>query len=116
VPDCWVFAALPGVRVARFEEDRCGPVERYEPLHVVDKFWDPDPLVALVIDPGRSSPSEGAEIFMPSMSLSAQDRLFQAPRSPLSVARDASCTGSSPPTQSGKCRTGTVVKLRCPGL
>jgi hypothetical protein len=22
-----------------------------EPLHVVDKFWNPDPLVALVIDP-----------------------------------------------------------------
>ena len=38
-------------------------------MHVVDKFWDPDPLVALVIDPGRSGPLEGApEIFMTSMS------------------------------------------------
>src|ERR1700722_8393400 len=61
------FCCLPGARVARFEEGRY-PVEEDEPLHVVDKFWDPDPLVALAIDPGTSGLLEGSGDFMTSVS------------------------------------------------
>ena len=58
-------------------------------MHVVDKFWDPDPLVALAIPVGLALLGTLRRFSCPAclMFLPAQDRLFQASRSPLGVGR-----------------------------
>jgi hypothetical protein len=115
---CSVFAAFP----ARGWQDlrRGGyPVEEDEPLHVVDKLWDPDPLVALAIGPGTSGLVEGSGDFMTSVSNDPCPQKIDSSRH-----HGRRCVGRGRLhalallrlSRAGNDWTGTVVKVRCSGL